>query len=117
MSLINREMPVRDHGIGQKFQVRVIGKRNGLALSRAIGVRRINLGCRLGGDVRLCARTKSNVQSKPVSLQQAAWNSLLLYVTGGLAFADLEHVYVPGLNPVEPFRRTETGWTVGAGAE
>ena len=47
----------------------------------------------------------------------AVWNSLLLYATGGLAFADLEHVYVPGLNPVEPFRRTETGWTVGTGAE
>ena len=65
-------VPVRDHGVGKELQVRVIGKRNSLALRRIIGVHRMDLGCRLRGDVRLRARTKGDVQSEPVSLQQAA---------------------------------------------
>src|SRR5258705_8317355 len=68
-------VPVRDHGIGKKLQVCVIGKRNSLALRRIIGVHRMDLGCRLGGEVHLRARTKGDVQSEPVSLQQAARGS------------------------------------------
>ena len=63
---------MRDHGFGKKLQVCVIGKRNTLALRRIIGVHRMDLGCRLGGEVRLRTRTKGDVQCEPVSLQQAA---------------------------------------------
>ncbi len=45
-----------------------------------------------------------------------AFGNSLLYATGGLAFADLEHIYINGLGPVsESFSKTRTGWTLGAG--
>src|SRR5690606_4844480 len=42
----------------------------------------------------------------------AAWNNLLLYATGGLAFGGLQ----AQLNALEE-DRSHIGWTVGAGAE
>ena len=46
-----------------------------------------------------------------------AFGPSLFYVTGGVAFADLKHDLFVGAGPVERFRRTETGWTAGAGFE
>lgn len=48
----------------------------------------------------------------------AAFGPTLLYVTGGVAFADLRYRYfVAGVTPAESFRDTKAGWTIGAGAE
>jgi outer membrane immunogenic protein len=47
-----------------------------------------------------------------------AFDRSLLYVTGGIAFAGVEHVYVCPeclLPNSDSFRRTLTGWTIGAG--
>lgn len=45
-----------------------------------------------------------------------AFNTVLLYVTGGVAFADLNYTYVtPGIR--EGFTNSVTGWTAGVGAE
>jgi outer membrane immunogenic protein len=43
---------------------------------------------------------------------------VLLYVTGGVAFADIDHSYYQ-FNPdtVDSFSKVRTGWTIGAGAE
>ena len=48
-----------------------------------------------------------------------AANNWLLYATGGVAFANIEHTYVTGISgpPVTAFSTTRAGWTVGAGAE
>ncbi|MBI5264915.1 MAG: porin family protein [Bradyrhizobium sp.] len=48
-----------------------------------------------------------------------AANNWLLYATGGLTFADFEHVYVSGVAgpPITSFSTTRAGWTVGAGVE
>ena len=64
--------PMRDHGIGKKLQICIVGKRDGLRLRRVVGIHRVDLGCRLRGDVRLRAGAERDVESKPVSLQQAA---------------------------------------------
>jgi len=39
--------------------------------------------------------------------------SLIVFVTGGVAFADIEHI----VEPVSKISSVETGWTVGAGIE
>ena len=46
-----------------------------------------------------------------------AFNNSLLYVTGGVAFADIEHTYVFANTRFEGISSTRTGWTVGAGWE
>ncbi len=46
-----------------------------------------------------------------------AFNNSLLYVTGGAAFADIEHTYVAANTVFEGVSSTRTGWTVGAGWE
>ena len=46
-----------------------------------------------------------------------AFNNSLLYVTGGAAFADIEHTYVFANTLFEGISSTRTGWTVGAGWE
>ena len=65
-------MPMRDHGIGKKLQIRIVGKRDGLRLRRVVGVHRVDLGCRLRCNVGLSARAEHDVEREPVSLQQAA---------------------------------------------
>jgi outer membrane immunogenic protein len=47
----------------------------------------------------------------------AAFGPTLLYVTGGVAFADLRYRYSTAATPVESFSDTKAGWTLGAGAE
>lgn len=48
----------------------------------------------------------------------AAFGPAMLYVTGGLAFADLNYSYTNAATAVtESFRSTEAGWTVGTGVE
>jgi len=47
----------------------------------------------------------------------AAFGPTLLYVTGGVAFADLRYKYFTAVTPVESFSETKAGWTLGAGAE
>jgi outer membrane immunogenic protein len=47
-----------------------------------------------------------------------AWDRVLLYVKGGVAFADVEHVGVVGGAPfTNTVSDTRTGWMVGAGLE
>lgn len=46
-----------------------------------------------------------------------AWGPTLAYVTGGVAFAELERGYFVGLGATETSRSTEAGWTVGVGLE
>ncbi|MEH2533990.1 outer membrane immunogenic protein [Bradyrhizobium sp. AZCC 1588] len=46
-----------------------------------------------------------------------AFNNSLLYVTGGAAWADMEHTYVFANTLFETHSTTRTGWTVGAGWE
>jgi hypothetical protein len=46
-------------------------KRDALCLCRVVGIHGVYLGCRLRGDVRLRARTKRDVERKPITLQQA----------------------------------------------
>ena len=47
-----------------------------------------------------------------------AFNNSLLYVTGGAAWADIEHAYVRGpAVSFEGISRTRSGYTVGAGWE
>ncbi|BBO04160.1 MULTISPECIES: outer membrane protein [Bradyrhizobium] len=46
-----------------------------------------------------------------------AFNNSLLYVTGGVAWADMDHTYVLANTLFETVSRTRTGWTVGAGWE
>jgi outer membrane immunogenic protein len=46
-----------------------------------------------------------------------AFNNSLLYVTGGVAFADIQHTYVFANTLFEGISSTRTGWTVGAGWE
>jgi len=47
-----------------------------------------------------------------------AFDRLLLYVTGGVAFADIERKYYTfGPDTLDSFSDVRTGWTVGAGAE
>lgn len=46
-----------------------------------------------------------------------AFNNSLLYVTGGAAFADIQHTYVFANTLFESVSQTRTGWTVGAGWE
>ena len=46
-----------------------------------------------------------------------AFNNAMVYVTGGVAFADVKNsFFVPGF-PEGSVSNTRTGWTVGAGAE
>jgi outer membrane immunogenic protein len=76
----------------------------------------INGGYRLipsldGTDFRL------NFQASIRGRVGIAFNNSLLYVTGGAAFADLEHTYVNANTFFETFSATRTGWTVGAGWE
>jgi hypothetical protein len=63
-------LPMRDHGIGKEFQVGIVGERDALCLCRVVGIHGVYLGCRLRGDVRLRARTKRDVERKPITLQQ-----------------------------------------------
>jgi outer membrane immunogenic protein len=42
---------------------------------------------------------------------------MLLYGTGGFAFADVEYTYVQGGLVFESVSDTETGWVAGFGAE
>ncbi|KYG97656.1 outer membrane protein [Bradyrhizobium sp. DOA1] len=46
-----------------------------------------------------------------------AFNNSLLYVTGGAAWADMDHTYVLANTLFETVSTTRTGWTVGAGWE
>ena len=46
-----------------------------------------------------------------------AFNNSLLYVTGGAAWADMDHTYVFANTLFETISTTRTGWTVGAGWE
>lgn len=46
-----------------------------------------------------------------------AFNNSLLYVTGGAAWADMDHTYVLANALFETVSTTRTGWTVGAGWE
>lgn len=47
-----------------------------------------------------------------------AMDRALLYVTGGVAFADFSHTYIEGTTPLsERFSNVKAGWTVGAGLE
>lgn len=46
-----------------------------------------------------------------------AFNNSLLYVTGGAAWADMDHTYVFANTLFETHSTTRTGWTVGAGWE
>jgi outer membrane immunogenic protein len=46
-----------------------------------------------------------------------AFNNSLLYVTGGAAWADMDHTYVFANTLFETVSTTRTGWTVGAGWE
>jgi outer membrane immunogenic protein len=46
-----------------------------------------------------------------------AFNNSLLYVTGGVAWADMEHTYVFANTLFESLSQTRVGWTVGAGWE
>ncbi|MDP2357917.1 MAG: porin family protein [Beijerinckiaceae bacterium] len=76
----------------------------------------INGGYRLantnGTDYRL--QFQSSVRGR----LGMAFGSSLLYVTGGVAFADIDHTYVNGgLGISETVGRDRTGYTVGAGLE
>lgn len=47
-----------------------------------------------------------------------AWDALLVYVKGGVAFADEDHVFrFMGVPDTDRPGGTRTGWTIGAGAE
>jgi outer membrane immunogenic protein len=46
-----------------------------------------------------------------------AFNNSLLYVTGGAAWADMDHTYVFANTLFETVSTTRTGWTLGAGWE
>jgi outer membrane immunogenic protein len=47
-----------------------------------------------------------------------AFDRLLLYVTGGVAFAEIERKYYTfGPDTLDSFSQVRTGWTIGAGAE
>ena len=65
-------MTMRDDRIGQKLQVGFVRKRDGLGLRRIVGIHRVNLGGRLRGDMRLCARTERHVEGESISLQQTS---------------------------------------------
>lgn len=46
-----------------------------------------------------------------------AFDRVLIYVTGGAAFADLRYAYFTAAGVREQFSDTRTGWTVGGGVE
>jgi outer membrane immunogenic protein len=46
-----------------------------------------------------------------------AWDRLLLYATGGVAFGGFESIYPPVLPPSTTVSVTRTGWTAGGGVE
>jgi outer membrane immunogenic protein len=75
----------------------------------------INGGYRLanlnGTDFRL--DTQASIRGR----LGVAFNNSLLYVTGGAAWADMEHTYVFANTLFETHSTTRTGWTVGAGWE
>ncbi|MGY2907104.1 outer membrane protein [Bradyrhizobium sp. URHC0002] len=64
-----------------------------------------------GTDYRL--RDQASIRGRA----GVAFNNSLLYVTGGAAFADIDHTYVFANTLFERISTTRTGWTVGAGWE
>jgi outer membrane immunogenic protein len=74
-----------------------------------------------GNNVVAAPFTSTNFESRwQASLRGrlgVAWGPTLLYATGGVAFADLHHIYFVGTGPGESFNGTQTGWTLGAGLE
>jgi outer membrane immunogenic protein len=47
-----------------------------------------------------------------------AWDRNLIYVTGGVAWANISHIYFQNFPPTfQEIDRTRTGWTVGGGWE
>lgn len=68
-----------------------------------------------GSSVRSDLRWEGSVRGRLGVLVQ---DNLLLYGTGGVAFGDIRHRYFNAATGLgDSFNSTETGWTVGAGAE
>jgi outer membrane immunogenic protein len=68
----------------------------------------------------LTCRTEMNWMATITGRVGYAWNNVLLYAKGGVAFVDEDHsVFLTGLPGLGAFTAgvTRTGWTVGAGLE
>ncbi len=63
---------MRNQRIGQELEIGAVVERERLRLRRVVGVHRVDLGRRLGGDVRARARPERHVERQPVALQHAA---------------------------------------------
>jgi outer membrane immunogenic protein len=62
-------------------------------------------------------RFKSDWQGSLRGRVGVAFDRLLVYVTGGVAFAELKHTYFTNAGVTEGFSKTKAGWTLGAGLE
>ncbi|WP_020176361.1 outer membrane protein [Methyloferula stellata] len=61
--------------------------------------------------------TNIDVQGSVRGRLGIAWDRLLLYATGGVAFAQIENKYSNTATGLDDLKATRTGWTVGGGVE
>jgi outer membrane immunogenic protein len=99
-----------------QFVVGLEGDVDGTSLSKSISGSPF-IGGGIGANVPLTATTRTGVQGSIRGRLGYVWDRVLLYATGGVAFAGVEGTLYGPFGGSVSSSTTRVGWTVGGGLE